>query len=88
MKIKATQFAMFLLASAVLVTLLRTLLHTRLGLVSLFLGVAVGASCWMFGLLERAVSWMWKWSGAAAELVHQASAKTTLKESSRTDESI
>jgi hypothetical protein len=88
MKINSTQDAMFLLASAVLVALLRMLLRTRLGLVALFLGVAVGASCWTFGRLERVVLWMWKWSGAAAELVHQASAKTTLKESSRTDESI
>jgi hypothetical protein len=88
MKINSKQRAMFLLASAVLVALLRMLLRTRLGLVALFLGVAVGASCWMFGLLERAVLWMWKWSGAAAELVNQTSAKTTLKESSRSDESI
>ena len=88
MKINSTQGAMFLLASAVLVALLRMLLRTRLGLVALFLGVAAGASCWMFGLLERVVLWMWKWSGAAAELVNQTSAKTTLKESSRSDESI
>lgn len=88
MKINSTQSAMFLLGSAVLVALLRMLLCTRLGLVGLFLGVAAGASCWMFGLLERAVLWMWKWSGAAAELVNQTSAKTTLKESSRSDESI
>ena len=75
MKVKATQSAIFLSASAALVALLRTLLHTRLGIAALFLGVAAGASCWIFGLLERAVLWMWKWSGAAAELVSQRAPK-------------
>ena len=89
MKIKATQSAMFLLRVSRVSRAVAYLLRTRLGLVALFLGVAAGASCWIFGLLERAVLWMWKWSGAAAELVNQrVPSRTTLKESSRSDESI
>jgi hypothetical protein len=88
MKAKAAQSAIFLSASAVLIALLRSLLHTRLGIVALFLGVAAGASCWIFGLLERAVLWMWKCSGTASELVTKRVPKTTLEESSRSNESI
>jgi hypothetical protein len=71
MKTKATQSVVFLCASALLVAALRTLLHTRLGVIALFLGAAAAISCWIFSLLEEAVLWMWKSSGAAAEIIKQ-----------------
>jgi hypothetical protein len=89
MKIMATQTVMFLCASAVLVVVLRTLLHTRAVVIALLLGAAVAISWWIFRLLEQAVLWMWQWSGAAAEFVIQrVPSRSTSRRGIGPDESI